>query len=260
MLLLEILGLLAPDSSKNTLRSWIDKGRVTVDGQVAQQPKQIVESGQEVAIGTKPKFLKGGLKIVYEDEHLVVVDKPRGLLSVATDTETELTVHALLKRRFHSRKVFPIHRLDKDTSGLLVFAYTEEARDHLKKQLEERTMHREYRATVHGHPGKGTWHCFLYEDKRMKVHVCPPSQGKEAITHFETIKKQKKTSVLRIKLKSGRKHQIRVQAAHNGHPVVGDSKYGPIEDTGHTLQLRAVKLEFDHPVLKERLLLGENGR
>ncbi|NGX37793.1 MAG: Ribosomal large subunit pseudouridine synthase D [Chlamydiae bacterium] len=260
MPLLELLGILSPDSSKNTLRSWIEKGRVTVDNKLAQHPNQTIESGQEIVVGTKPKFLKNGLKIVYEDDHLVVVDKPRGLLSVATDMETEFTVHAFLKHRFHSRKVHPIHRLDKETSGLLVFAYTEQARDHLKKQLEMRTMHREYRAVVHGHPGKGTWRCFLYEDKRMKMHVCSRSEGKEAITHFETIKKQKKTSILKVKLESGRKHQIRVQAAHFGHPVVGDSKYGPTEDTGHKLQLRAVKLEFEHPMLKERLLLSENGR
>lgn len=245
--LLELLGELSPDSSKNTLRSWIEKGRVTVDGRVAKRSNVSVEEGQSVEVGAKPKFLHKGLKIVYEDDVLVVIDKPAGLLSVATEVEMEVSAHALLKRRYNTRKVYPIHRLDKDTSGLLVFAYTVEARDHLKDQLEKRTMHREYRALVHGHPGNGTWRCHLHEDKVMRVHVCQPHTGKEAITHFETIEKRGECSYLKLKLESGRKHQIRVQAAHAGFPIVGDSKYGPVEDGKRRFQLRAVSLAFDHP-------------
>lgn len=254
--LIDLLCELAPDSSKNTLRSWIEKGRVEIDGQLAKRSTQMVFPGQEVAIGLKPKFLSRGLKIVYEDEALVVVDKPAGLLSVATQHEQGTTVHAFLKRRFHNRRVYPIHRLDRDTSGLLVFAYTESARDYLKKQLEERTMHREYRALVHGHPGRGTWRCFLKENKQMVVFVCPPSKGKEAVTHFETVEKRKKHSLLKLMLESGRKHQIRVQAAHAGFPIVGDSKYGLEEDRDKNFQLRAVSLKFRHPLTEKELILS----
>jgi len=254
--LIDLLCQMAPDSSKNTLRSWIEKGRIEIDGHVAKRSNQIVLPGQEVAIGLRPKFLPRGLKIIYEDEALVVVDKPAGLLSVATENEQGTTVHAFLKRRFNNRRVYPIHRLDRDTSGLMVFAYTEAARDHLKKQLEERSMHREYRALVHGHPGKGTWRCFLKENKQMVVFVCPPSKGKEAITHFETVEKRKKHSLLKLTLESGRKHQIRVQAAHAGFPIVGDSKYGLTEDGRKAFQLRAVSLKFRHPLTENPFILG----
>lgn len=254
--LLDLLQENYPESSKNTLRSWVEKGRVLLEGKPIKKANLIVEEGQEVSVGGKPKFLRSDLKILYEDQDLVVVDKPAGLLSVATEKELELTAHGILKRRFHNRTVFPIHRLDKDTSGLLVFAYTTEARDHLKKQLEERTMMREYRALVHGHPGKGTWHCFLRENAQMVVHTCVPSQGKEAITHFETISKKRKTALLKLQLKTGRKHQIRVQAAHAGYPIVGDRKYG-IEDGGKSLELRAVALSFIHPKTNKLLQLGE---
>lgn len=248
--LIELLQELSPDSSKNTLRSWIESGRVSIDGKMAKRSNQSLEPGQEIIVSSKPKFLKNDLKIVYEDDDLVVVDKPMGLLSVATDLEKYHTVHAILKHRFHNRTVYPIHRLDQDTTGLLVFAYTTEARDHLKNQLEERTMRREYLALVHGHPGSGTWRCFLWEDNRMRVHVA--ERGKEAITHFETVQKRKNHSLLRLKLETGRKHQIRVQAAHFGFPIVGDSKYGIQEDK--PFQLRAVALSFCHPKQGDRVL------
>ncbi len=253
MNLLEALQLLAPESSKNTLRSWIEQGRVSIDQKRAERANQTVEEGQEVSVTTKPKFLPHGLKIVYEDEDLVVIDKPAGLLSVATDMEKGLTAHGLLKHRFHNPKVYPIHRLDRETSGLLVFAYTEEARADLKEQLAERTMHREYRALVHGHPGNGTWKSFLMEDPVMRVHTCSPSDGKEAITHFETIRKVGNRSLLKLKLQSGRKHQIRVQAAEAGFPVVGDQKYGIPEDEGKQLVLSAVELHFVHPRTKKKM-------
>ena len=247
MLLLELLEQLSPDSSKNTLRSWISMGRVRIEEKVAARANEYVEEGKLVTVDSKPKFLSHGLIIVYEVEDLVVINKPAGLLSVATDMETELTAHALLKRRFHNPNIYPIHRLDRETSGLLVFAYTTKARDGLKTQLEQRTMYREYEAVVHGYPGKGTWRCFLQENKRMEVFVSSPSKGKEAITHFETIKKRKKTSLLKLKLQTGRKHQIRVQAAHAGCPIVGDQKYGLPEDEGKDLQLQAIALSFVHP-------------
>jgi len=247
MSLLEALQQLAPESSKNTLRSWIEQGRVLVDQIKAERANQIVEEGQQVSLTSKPKFLPHGLKIVYEDDQLVVINKPAGLLSVATEMENELTAHGLLKERFHNPKVYPIHRLDRETSGLLVFAYTEEARDALKDQLEKRTMYREYRALVHGRPGKGTWHSYLTENPLMRVVTCSRAEGKEAITHFETIKEVGDCSLLKLRLKSGRKHQIRVQAADAGFPVVGDQKYGLEEDRGKQLQLQAVALHFVHP-------------
>jgi len=254
--LLELLGEMAPESSKNTLRSWIEKGRVTIDGKKASRANQIVEKDQEVALGIKKKFLPMGLKILYEDRDLVVIEKPIGLLSVATDIETVATAHALLKRQDEARTVYPIHRLDKDTSGLLVFAYSLKAKEGLKAQLEKRTMSREYRALVHGHPTKGIWKCGLRENKQFIVHVCPPSKGKVAVTHYEILKKRGEKALLKLNLETGRKHQIRVQAAHAGYPVVGDSKYGLAEDAGKRLHLHAVHLTFIHPISQKEMVFS----
>ncbi len=253
MPLLELLASIAPDSSKNTLRSWIDKGRVTINGKLAKNPKQEIEPGQEVTVGSKPKFLYRDITVIFEDEDLVVIDKPAGLLSVAKDVDIEVSAHSILKRRFNNRRVFPIHRLDKDTSGLLVFAYSEKAYRGLKEQLEKRTMYREYRALVRGHPGKGTWRSHLKENGQMYVHSCDEDDGKIAVTHFETVRQQGPNSLLKLRLESGRKHQIRVQAADAGFPIVGDSKYGIEEDAKRPFKLRAVRLAFTHPISQKEM-------
>lgn len=245
--LLELLKQFFPDSSNNTLRSWIEQGRITIEGKQASSAKQMVNKDQEVVLGAKHKYLPKGLKILYEDEGLVVIDKPSGLLSVATDEEIDPSVHSLLKRRYNARCVYPVHRLDRETSGLLVFAYNQQVRELLQEQLAERTMHREYRALVHGNPGKGTWKSYLRENIRLYVEVCEPHEGKLAITHFETVKQKGEYSLLKLKLQTGRKHQIRVQASQAGFPIVGDSKYGLPEDTSKRLYLHAVALCFCHP-------------
>jgi 23S rRNA pseudouridine1911/1915/1917 synthase len=245
--LLERLEAEYPESSKNTLRSWVTQGRIHVDGKKITRAQHLVGETEEVGLGAKPKFARKGLKILFEDQDLVVIDKPAGLLSVATPLEPVPSAHDLLKRRYNTRRVYPIHRLDRETEGLLVFAYTEQARDHLKEQLENRSIKREYRAIVHGHPGSGTWRSYLREEVDLFVRVCLPHQGKEAITHFETIQKRKNSSLLHLKLETGRKHQIRVQAAEAGCPIYGDQKYGLEEDKKKLLKLQAVSLTFEHP-------------
>jgi len=248
-ILLPLLEELAPDSSKNTLRGWIEKGRITIDGKPAKRANQAVEEGQVVALGTKKKFLPAGLKIVYEDEQIIVVDKPEGLLSVATEKDLDQSVHAILKRRYNTGFVYPIHRLDRETSGLLVFAYTEKARNYLKEQLFKRTMGREYIALVHGNPEKGEWRTYLKENIRLYVEVSTPHLGKLAITHYEAIKKRGSHTLIRLKLETGRKHQIRVQAAEAGFPIVGDQKYGKKEKG--RLYLHATELRLTHPLTQK---------
>ncbi len=252
-ILLDILAQLSPDSSKNTLRNWVKKGRVTIDEKVAKKASQIVEEGQTVLIGAKREELKSGLKIVYEDLDIIVIDKPAGLLSVATEKEIYHSAHASLKRQFHTRRIYPIHRLDRETSGLLVFACRDKSRAALKTQMEKREIHRQYLARVHGFPDSGTWKSYLREDIQLFMRICDSSRGKEAITHFETVKKARTTSFLKCTLETGRKHQIRVQAAEAGHPIVGDDKYGLESDGGKRLHLHAVKLSFQHPTTKKPL-------
>lgn len=252
-LLLDILQELSPDSSKNNLKSWIEKGRVQVDGVIVKRHVLSLEPGQEVTVGPKASFAEEGIRIVYEDRYLVVLDKPDHLLSVASLTEENRTVHAILKRRL-GKVVYAVHRLDRETSGLMMFAYTDEARDKLKKQFEFHEVLRHYVALVEGHLAskQGTWKSYLQEDNNnYKVYSAPT--GQLAITHYEVIGEKPTFSCVRFQLETGRKNQIRVHCLDDGHPIIGDRKYGARTNPYDRLCLHAFQLEFVHPFTNKKL-------
>ena len=200
--LLETLHEMAPDSSKNTLRTWLQVGRVTVNNQRAERANTEILPGQVVIVGHKISFLRGLIRILYDDNDIIVLEKPEGLLSVATDFETRTTVHAMLKKQFHNRGVYPVHRLDRDTSGIMIFAYNEKARDHLKTQFEEHQIDKTYFAIVEREMplGKGIWESYLEEDDFYYVKSTNNSSvGKRAITHYEVLLSHKIRSFLRLK-------------------------------------------------------------
>lgn len=252
--LLEILAIIAPDSSKNTLRSWLEKGRVLVDGRVAKKGAQAILKGQTVSVGQRITFAPHEVKILYEDDHLVVVNKPEGLLSVSTDFDRKVNVHSILKRRFYSQQVYPVHRLDREVSGVMVFAYSEKAKEGLKKLFHIHDIQREYIAIVEGTftEPKGTWESFLKEDAAYFVRsTSSPDLGKRSVTHYEVITSNAKFSLLRLTLETGRKNQIRVHCKEAGHPIVGDIKYGATTTHAGRLCLHARRLQFVHPVLEK---------
>ncbi len=227
--LLEILQEMAPESSKNTLRSWLQSGRVTIDNKPMERAQIQVLVGQEVCVGPKVSFIKGSLKILYEDDHMVVLEKPEGLLSVATAKENRATVHAMLKKQFHHPRVYPVHRLDRETSGVMLFAYHENARDALKKQFEQQNVDKTYFALVENEmsPQSGIWESYVEEDDFFYVKSTNNSiKGKLAITHFQVLQSKRNCSLLRLNPKTGRKNQIRVHCSEAGHPILGDKKYG----------------------------------
>lgn len=249
--LLELLKKHFSDSSNNTLKSWVEKERITVDGRVAKKSNVILQKGQEVVFGQRAHFINYDVKIFHEDPHLVVIYKPEGLLSVATDTDLTISAHEILKRRAPSPKVYPVQRLDRDTSGIMVFAYTEEARDGLKKQFEDHSIEREYSAIVEGVLAEksGVWKSYLVEDSNFFVRsTSSPALGKESVTHYEVVKESKKFSLMRFRLETGRKNQIRVHSKEAGHPVAGDKKYGATSNPANRLCLHACKLGFTHPI------------
>ena len=248
--LLDVLRALLPDSSKNKLKSLIDQGRVAVGGTLAQKSDLIVERGQEVVVGPKASFADEGIRIVYEDRYLVVLDKPPKLLSVATDAEDERTVHAILKQRL-GKMVYPVHRLDRDTSGLMMFTYTPTTQEAMKKQFEKHEVSRHYIAMLEGHLETkcGTWKSFLQEDANYRVFSAPT--GEHAITHYEVVAEKPTFSCVRFILETGRKNQIRVHASESGHPVIGDKKYGARTNPYKRLCLHAEELHFFHPHLKK---------
>ena len=254
--LLEALAQMSPESSKTTLRSWLKDGRVTVDGEVVKVADTRLKEGQEIALGVRPHFIKGGIRILYEDRHLVVIEKPEGLLSVATAFEKEETAYAFLKESYRPKHVYVVHRLDQDTSGVMLFALSEEAYSKLKVTFEKHEIERAYIAIVEGQVQQqsGSWESYVYEDANYVVHITDdPTKGRLATTHYAVKSTLKKYTGLDLKLETGRKNQIRVHCQAAGHPVVGDKKYGAKTDPIRRLCLHAYLLSFEHPITKKQM-------
>lgn len=252
--LLDALSEYFPNCSKTTLRAWLKEGRVSVNGTICKKGSDLIKEDQEIEVLSKPQISKEGIEILYVDAHIVVIHKPSGLLSVAAAFDKEKTAHAFLKKMY--THVYPVHRLDQDTSGVLLFALTKKACDKLKISFEKHAIEREYIAIVEGEmsQAKGVWENYLYEDENYFVHATDdPQKGKIATTLFWTIDKTKRYSVLRLKLKTGRKNQIRVQCQLAGHPIVGDKKYGGMVNPIKRLCLHAHLLEFAHPITGKKM-------
>jgi 23S rRNA pseudouridine1911/1915/1917 synthase len=257
--LLDALSLLSPGSSKTTLRSWLKDGRVFVDGQVEKIGSKLIKNQQIVSLGAKPLPTIDSLIVHYEDSHLIVIEKPPGLLSVAADYEKGRTAHAILKNHYRPRKVYVIHRLDQDTSGVMLFAFSEKAYEKLKNTFAEHDIVREYIAIVEGplEESQGTWESYLYEDENYIVHeTLNPHEGRLAITHYEVLNRNKFYSLVRFTLETGRKNQIRVQCKAAGHSIVGDLKYGAERNPIRRLCLHAQNLAFKHPITGKEMLFS----
>ncbi len=261
MPLLEALAILCPDSSKTRLREFVRQGRISVDEDLVTRSDIELSSGQTLYFDEhKVKYDRSGLKIVFEDPFLVVIDKPSGLLSVSSNFEAKLTAHAKLKKRYYPKKVFVVHRLDQDTSGLMLFTTHQPTYVALKEALKQRKIKRTYHAIVEGIlEGTGTWKSYLYEDDSYFVHTSDdPEEGELAITHYEALESKNGQTFVRFTLESGKKNQIRVQASKNGHPIVGDAKYGAKTNRYKRLALHATNLEFVHPETQKTLLFCSN--
>ena len=199
------------------------------------------------------------LEIVYEDRYIIVVNKPQHLLTVSTNNEKEKTLfHEVLlfeKRKNKNNKVFIVHRLDKDTSGLVLFAKDEKIKYILQNNWDKEAK-RGYVALVHGTTNdKDILKSYLAETKTLMVYSTDEKHGKLAITEYEKINENKKMTLLKVKIKTGRKNQIRVQLTDNGNQIVGDKKYGESKfDPLRRLCLHANYLSIIHPVTNKRIV------
>ncbi len=249
MTVLEALRTIYPDSSRRTLQTWLKNGRFFVDGRALQKEGDLLDLGQ--TIHAKETFRAPkvpGLKILYEDRWIIVIDKPTGLLSVPLDdTFAKRNALNLLRQYYGSDQIFAVHRIDRETSGILLFARGKESEQHFDALFERHDILREYLTIVEGRVEQqtGTWQSNLLELPSLQVIDSP--DGKEAITHFSVIRKSAKYSYLRLRLETGRKHQIRVHCQMAGHPVLGDFRYGAKEDPLKRLCLHAATLGFKHP-------------
>ena len=258
MTLAERLRALFPEASGRSLKQWLEAGRVTVDGQPCRDGRLELGSDAQVALGGRRRArFPGELALVHEDDALLVVVKPSGLLTIATERERERTAYRLLwdylaakqaaKPAAKQARPFIVHRLDRETSGLLVFAKSEEVKRALQAQFEARTVERVYRALVEGRPAReqGTLESRLAEDRMLRVRSA--ERGRVAITHYRVLAARRDGTVLELRLGTGRRHQIRVQLAEAGWPIVGDVAHGGPRGATGRLCLHATRLGFVHP-------------
>ncbi|PCI76870.1 RNA pseudouridine synthase [Candidatus Aerophobetes bacterium] len=237
-----------PDSSKSTLKKWIVHRRVILKGKPVVKTNDPLKEGDTLRFYEKKRIGAKKLAILYSDNHIIVVDKPCSLLSVATYYEQDDTVHDILKQSKTHARVFPVHRLDRETSGVMVFATTNIAREALTEQFHRHSIEREYHAIVEGvaQDEQGTWAHKLLEDANYMMK--PNTRGVMSVTHFNRALVSKKYSYLICHLETGKKNQIRVGASLAGHPIVGDVKYGAAPSPIGRLGLHAHSLGFQHPM------------
>lgn len=236
--------------------------RVRVNGSPERNARRIVTPADRIDVAPKQaRTLDPRVRIVYEDSDLVVVDKAAGLLTVPSPDVKYETAETFLNAHYggstDNPHVHHVHRLDRDTSGVLVFARNTFVRDRLKELFEAHDIERVYVAIVHGklRETSGSFRSFLAEDRNLRVRsVADISSGREAVTHYRTVASGKRFSILELKLETGRRNQIRVHLSEAGHPVVGDTMYGRgREDALGRLGLHAQSLSFVHPRKGERV-------
>ena len=206
------------------------------------------------------KYHPKGVTLLHEDKDIIVVEKPCGLLSIGTDRDKSRTVHTILNEYVRKgdprsrNRAFIVHRLDRETSGILILAKSETAKIFLQGHWQE--TDKRYLTVVYGSlaPKTGTISSYLAENSAFTVYSTPdPALGKLSHTEYTVLKEAKGFSLLEIHLLTGRKHQIRVHLSEKGHPVVGDKKYGRGNDAYGTLALHARSISFTHPVSGKRL-------
>ncbi|MFC4401812.1 RluA family pseudouridine synthase [Gracilibacillus xinjiangensis] len=261
--LLPFLLRVLDNKSRNSVKSILTRGQVFVNNNNTTKHNFLLKEGDIVAI-QKNKAAKAAsfinMGILYEDEEIIVIEKGTGLLSIASEKEKSLTAYNQLmdyvKKINPKNRVFIVHRLDQDTSGVMLFAKTEKAKYQLQNNWKSIVKERTYIALVEGvlSQPKGIIKSWLKENKAFKMYSSSKQDdGKLAITHYEVIKNNNEFSLLSVELETGRKNQIRAHMEDIGHPIVGDKRYGSQVNPIGRLGLHANVLAFRHPVTKEFL-------
>lgn len=248
-------------ASRGTIKDWLRHGRIRVNGTAVTRHDHSVGPADRISMQS-PAAMRSSvphLAILHEDEHVIAVEKPCGLLAVATETEKQDTAFTRLASILASRSAgrpYVVHRLDRETSGLLLFARTPSIRDRLQCNWD--SVEKTYFAVVDGspQPAEGKIENHLIEGRNLRVRIGRPGgNAKLAITHYRVLGSSGLRSAVEVKLVTGRKHQIRVHLASLGCPVIGDEVYGARTNPARRLGLHAWKLAFDHPATGDRLEL-----
>ncbi len=248
--------------SRNKAKDILQGHGITVDRQLVTRYDFALEPGMVVRVSKhrrKTELESRWLRIVYEDKDIIVIEKQPGILSAAS-TGGQFCVKTILDEYFHRRHfkchAHVVHRLDRETSGLMVYAKTIEAALSLENDWKGRVFDRRYITVVGGEVQQegGTVESWLKDNKACVTFSSPTDNGgKLAITHFRVLQRSEKYSLVELRLETGRKNQIRVHMADLGHPVCGDDKYGSTQNPIHRLCLHAYRLFLYHPVTGQRM-------
>ena len=259
--LMEFFSLAMPEAKRNDVKKWLKYGHIAVDGAVKTAFDAEVAPGANVELNVIrpiPVFKHPRIELVYEDDDVIVINKGYGLLSVNApghkkeDNAFEI-MKAYVKNVNPANKLYVVHRLDRDTSGLMMFAKSEEAQQVLRHNWNNMVLERLYVAVLEGYldQDKGYVKSNLAENSQMTVYSTnEPGEGKLAVTHYEVLKRGKGYTLAQFSLDTGRKNQIRVHASDLGHPIAGDRKYGASSSPIHRLCLHARTLRFAHPITR----------
>ncbi len=245
--------------SKNNIKSILKRKMVMVNNKIITSYNYVLNINDIIIIKNnivESKFSEE-IKIIYEDKSIIVVDKPSGVLTIATEENKydNYNLYSILssyvKKENSNNKIFIVHRLDKDTSGVILFAKNEKIKNALQKRWNEITNRIYYAVVIGNTKEKDTLKNYLQEDNRLITHVS--NTGKLAITNYEKIKTNGKYSLLKIKIDSGRRNQIRVQLSNINHPILGDNKYGIKDKSIKRMMLHANILEIINPVNNKKM-------
>lgn len=245
--------------SKNNIKSILRRKMVMINNEIVTSYDYNVKINDVVIIKNnviESNFSKE-IKIIYEDKSIIVIDKPSGILTIATEENKydNFNLYSILskyvKKENANNKIFIVHRLDKDTSGVIIFAKSENIKEKLQKNWNETTNRIYYAVVIGNTKEKNTLMNYLQEDKRLRTYVS--DSGKLAITNYEKIKSNSKYSLLKIKINSGRRNQIRVQLSNINHPILGDNKYGIKDKSAKRMMLHASILEIVNPISNKKM-------
>ncbi|QHW00891.1 RluA family pseudouridine synthase [Spirosoma endbachense] len=252
-----------PHKNRNNIKSLLSNKQILIDGKVYTQFNHPLRVGQLVTVAANRASQTTqyrGITILYEDPHLIVINKQAGLLSMATNKERDRTAYSMLsdyiKKENPKNRIFIIHRLDRETSGVMMFAKSEKIQRLMQESWNATTKERTYVALVEGlpEPPKATITSYLRESKALIVYSSQnPENGQLSVTNYTVVKANQYFALLELELETGRKNQIRVHMQDIGHPIVGDSKYGATSDPIGRLGLHAEVLAFEHPITGEAM-------
>lgn len=248
--------------SRNAVKSVLSRGQVVVNGKVSTKFNQSLRPGDHVQIHSRvasESVKLSGIQILFEDDDIIVIEKDAGLLTVATKNERHSTAYRQLmdyvKSVHPNNRIFIVHRLDRDTSGIMIFAKSKDVQQKLQNNWHDIVPKRAYVALVEGSLKKGgTMTTWLKENRAFIVYSSfKPNDGQKAVTHYNVMKTSRQYSLVEVHLETGRKNQIRVHMQDLGHPIVGDKKYGAKTRPIGRLGLHAHKIAFTHPTTGEFL-------